>query len=67
MIGGNLPISATAATSPATNLSTNDGSYVSIARDLVEVESRRKMAEVFLEHFQREHEDTGAIKKSHRS
>ncbi len=36
---------------------TNDGSYVGIARDLVEVESRRKMAELYLEHFQRENKD----------
>ena len=63
MIAGNLPIGSMATTSPATNLSTNDGSYVSIARELVDVESRRKMADVYLAHFQREHRDSGASKE----
>jgi len=64
MIAGNLPIGSMATTSPATNLSTNDGSYVSIARELVDVESRRKMADVYLAHFQREHRDSGASKEA---
>jgi capsular exopolysaccharide synthesis family protein len=64
MIGGNPPFESTAATSPATNSSTNDGSYVGIARDLVEVESRRKMAEVYLAHFQREHQESGASRET---
>ncbi len=50
-------------TSPAPAAPTNDGSYVSIARDFAEVESRRKMAELYLEHLQREQQDSGAAKK----
>jgi capsular exopolysaccharide synthesis family protein len=62
MFGGNLPSGSMAALSPATNPSANDGSYVGIARDLIEVESRRKMAEVYLGHYQREHQDSGATR-----
>ena len=62
-IGGDLPLGSTAATSSAPNSSTNDGSCVSIARELAEVESRRKTAEMYLEHFQREHQESGATKK----
>ena len=49
-------------TNPAPIASANDGSYVSVAQELVEVESRRKMAELFLEHFQRQHQNAGATK-----
>jgi capsular exopolysaccharide synthesis family protein len=55
---------STAAVSPATNLSPNDGSYVSIARDFAEVESRRKMAELYLEHLEREHQNSAVIKEA---
>ncbi|MGO9469987.1 MAG: polysaccharide biosynthesis tyrosine autokinase [Isosphaeraceae bacterium] len=57
------PGSSPAGASAAPVAPTNDGSYVSIARDLAEVESRRKMAELYLEHLKRESQDSGGTKK----
>jgi capsular exopolysaccharide synthesis family protein len=62
-LGGNLPFGSTAPMSSATNVSTNDGSYVGIARDLVDVESRRRLAEVYLAHLQRENQESGATRE----
>jgi capsular exopolysaccharide synthesis family protein len=62
MIGGTQPVGSTPAASPATKSSTNDGSYVGIAQELAEIESRRKLAELYLEHFERVHEESGPAK-----
>src|SRR5271157_2289646 len=62
-IGGNPQTGSPVATSPAPNSPANDGSYVGIARDLAEVESRRKVAELYLGHFQREHQDSDVVKE----
>jgi capsular exopolysaccharide synthesis family protein len=63
MIGGNQPPGAMPATNTTAKSSTNDGSYVGIAQELAEVESRRKLAELYLEHFERVHQETGPAKE----
>jgi capsular exopolysaccharide synthesis family protein len=63
MIGGDSPLGSAAATSSAPNSSTNNGSYTSIARELAEVESRRKTAELYLAHFEREHQESDAAQQ----
>ncbi len=55
--------SAAAAAGPATNSAANDGSYVGIARDLADVEARRKTAELYLEHFQSEHQSSSSTRE----
>jgi capsular exopolysaccharide synthesis family protein len=63
MIGGapqRGQVGSTMDTSSATDLSPNDGSYVGIARELADVESRRKMAELYLEHLERPRQDQAA-------
>ena len=60
MIGGNPQTGSPGTTIAAPSSSTNDGSYVGIAQELAEIESRRKMAELYLEHFERQHEESGA-------
>jgi capsular exopolysaccharide synthesis family protein len=62
ILSGNPPPGSPGTKSAATNSSTNDGSYVSIAQELAEVESRRKLAELYLGHFERLHEESGATK-----
>ncbi len=63
MIGGDLPIGSTSAAGSASNDSANDGSHASIARELAEIESRRKTAQLYLENFAREYQGSGATKQ----
>jgi capsular exopolysaccharide synthesis family protein len=59
-IGANVQAGTTAHLAPAPAAVTNDGSYVGIAKELAEVESRRKMAELYLEHLGREHKNNAS-------
>jgi capsular exopolysaccharide synthesis family protein len=45
------------------NFAGNDGSYVGIAAELADVESRRKQAELYLEHLRRQQHDPEAVRK----
>lgn len=64
---GTIGVAPTAGPAPqvgsATSPAANDGSYISLARELAEVESRRKTAELYLESYRREHQDAGAAEK----
>ena len=57
-IGGDIPTGQGGGATGATN----DGTYLGIAKELTEVESRRKMAELYVENFEREHHQSGTIK-----
>ncbi|MHB1559940.1 MAG: polysaccharide biosynthesis tyrosine autokinase, partial [Isosphaeraceae bacterium] len=62
MIGADLPSESASAAGTAAGAAMNDGSYISMARELAEVESRRKTAELFLEHFERENQGSAKTK-----